>query len=120
MASQGGHWFWSASLRYVFMWLLLSAMIGIKSGVGTLVGLCRLFGEHYKFWCIALLSDWILFPDWQSTGLVCHSPTINTSFWRCATTWYADAIGDELDWHCDGERWYCVILLDAKLDEFTV
>ena len=42
MASQGGHWFWSASLRYVFMWLLLSAMIGIKSGVGTLVGLCRL------------------------------------------------------------------------------
>ena len=53
MASQGGHWFWSASLRYVFMWLLLSAMIGIKSGVGTLVGLCRLFGEHFKFWCIA-------------------------------------------------------------------
>lgn len=53
MASQGGHWFWSASLRYVFMWLLLSAMIGIKSGAGTLVGLCRLFGEHYKFWCIA-------------------------------------------------------------------
>ncbi len=53
MASQGGHWFWSASLRYVFMWLILSIIIVIKSGVGTLVGLFRLFFEHYQFWCVA-------------------------------------------------------------------
>ncbi|MDO4251113.1 MAG: multidrug resistance efflux transporter family protein [Moraxella sp.] len=53
MASQGGHWFWSAALRYVFMWLLLSVIIAIKSGMDTLIGLWRLFGEHYKFWCIA-------------------------------------------------------------------
>lgn len=52
----------------------------------------------------------------------CHSSHRSDFFadWRCATAWYADAIGDELDWHCDGEHWDCVILSDAKLDEFTV
>ncbi len=53
MASQGGHWFWSASLRYVFMWLMLSVIIVAKSGMRTLVGLFQLFFEHYKFWCVA-------------------------------------------------------------------
>lgn len=53
MASQGGHWFWSASLRYVFMWLMLSVIIVAKSGIRTLAALFQLFFEHYKFWCVA-------------------------------------------------------------------
>ena len=27
MSNAGGHWFWSASLRYIFMWLIITAII---------------------------------------------------------------------------------------------
>ncbi|OOR85530.1 multidrug resistance efflux transporter family protein [Moraxella canis] len=53
MASQGGHWFWSASLRYVFMSLIISLMVVIKSGMGTLMDLCRLFWANWRFYCAA-------------------------------------------------------------------
>ncbi|WFF38081.1 multidrug resistance efflux transporter family protein [Moraxella nasibovis] len=53
MASQGGHWFWSASGRYIFMWLILSLVISLKYGTSTLLALCRLFHAHAGFWCVA-------------------------------------------------------------------
>ncbi len=55
MSVSGGHWFWSASLRYLFMWLLLSLMIVLQSrGKFTnLIGLCQLFLQHWRFWCVA-------------------------------------------------------------------
>lgn len=53
MASQGGHWFWSASGRYIFMWLILSLIISLKHGLSTLHKLCQLFLNHVGFWCIA-------------------------------------------------------------------
>ncbi|STY87572.1 Uncharacterised protein [Moraxella ovis] len=52
MASQNGHWFWSASGRYIFMWFILSALIALKDGVKTLVGLSALFMDYWKFWCV--------------------------------------------------------------------
>lgn len=53
MASQGGHWFWSASLRYVFIWLILSVMIVLRSGFGTLIELVHFTKKHYLFWGLA-------------------------------------------------------------------
>lgn len=53
MASQNGHWFWSASGRYIFMWFILSALIALKDGVKTLVGLSALFMDYWKFWYVA-------------------------------------------------------------------
>lgn len=54
MSVQGGHWFWSASLRCLFMWLLLSVIILIqnKGRLGVPMALCRLFLRHGVFWCI--------------------------------------------------------------------
>lgn len=53
MSVQGGHWFWSASLRCVFMWLLLSLVILFKvNGVATLTKLFALFWQYAKFWCL--------------------------------------------------------------------
>lgn len=53
MASQGGHWYWSASGRYIFMWLILSVLIALKDGFTTLISLYRLFLQHAIFWCLA-------------------------------------------------------------------
>ena len=52
MSAAGGHWFWSASLRYVFMLLLLTVMIAIQHGMGRISALWSVFRQHWVFWCI--------------------------------------------------------------------
>lgn len=43
MSNAGGHWFWSASLRYVFMWLIISAVIILQHGFGRIQALASIF-----------------------------------------------------------------------------
>ncbi|MBU5617940.1 multidrug resistance efflux transporter family protein [Psychrobacter sp. TAE2020] len=52
MSSAGGHWFWSASLRYLFMWLLLTVIISMQHGFGRIKELTAIFCAHWRFWCI--------------------------------------------------------------------
>ena len=54
MSVQGGHWFWSASFRCFFMWLLLSVFILLqnKFNPSKLLELCKLFASHWQFWCV--------------------------------------------------------------------
>ena len=52
MSSAGGHWFWSASLRYLFMWLLLTVIITMQHGFGRIKELTAIFCAHWRFWCI--------------------------------------------------------------------
>lgn len=53
MSHAGGHWFWSASLRYMFMWLLLTSLISLQYGFGRIKALLAVFTRHWVFWCIA-------------------------------------------------------------------
>lgn len=52
MSSAGGHWFWSASLRYAFMWLILTVVIAMQHGFERIKELASLFYQHWKFWCL--------------------------------------------------------------------
>ena len=52
MSNAGGHWFWSASLRYVFMWLIITVLISIQHGFGRIKALTAIFQQHWGFWCI--------------------------------------------------------------------
>lgn len=52
MSSAGGHWFWSASLRYTFMWLMLTVIISLQHGFGRIKELAAIFYNHWQFWCI--------------------------------------------------------------------
>lgn len=52
MSAGGGHWFWSASLRYLFMFLLVSMLITAGQGIKRLAELNRVFLAHWRFWCI--------------------------------------------------------------------
>lgn len=52
MSNAGGHWFWSASLRYVFMWLIISAVIILQHGFGRIRALASIFLQHWRFWCL--------------------------------------------------------------------
>lgn len=53
MSNAGGHWFWSASLRYVFMWLIITAIIILQHGFGRIRELATIFRQHWRFWCLA-------------------------------------------------------------------
>jgi len=52
MSSAGGDWFWSASLRYIFMWLMITVIITMQHGFGRIKELTAIFREHWGFWCI--------------------------------------------------------------------
>lgn len=84
MSIEGGHWFWSASLRYLYMILFLGVGLITFKGVTYFKSLFKEFFQHYIFWivtgCIgfgsfyALLSfvadiapAWIVATTWQLT-----------------------------------------------------
>ena len=54
MSVQGGHWFWSASFRCFFMWLLLSVFILLQNKLNPskLLELFKLFASDWQFWCV--------------------------------------------------------------------
>lgn len=52
MSAAGGHWFWSASMRYVFMWVIVTALIVMQHGFGRIKELTTIFRQHWGFWCI--------------------------------------------------------------------
>lgn len=52
MSAAGGHWFWSASMRYVFMWVIVTALIVMQHGFGRIKELTTIFFQYWGFWCI--------------------------------------------------------------------
>jgi drug/metabolite transporter (DMT)-like permease len=81
MSLEGGHWLWSASLRYVFMILILTGGIFLFKGAGTIQGLVRLFFKEWKFW---IAAGSIGFGGFYS--LICFSADYSPG-WIIAATW---------------------------------
>jgi len=86
MSLQGGHWVWTASLRYVYTLVLLCLWLLVKGQVNVLTGAVREFRTHCLFWTVAggigfgvfyaLLSfsasfapGWVVATTWQATIL---------------------------------------------------
>ena len=82
----GGHWAWSAALRYADMTVLFSFWIALRHGWARLRAVLGLFGRQIGFWCIAggigfgvfytaicFAADhapgWIVAATWQITVL---------------------------------------------------
>lgn len=95
MSVEGGHWAWSASLRYVDMAVLLGAWVAIRRGPDHLVTVLRLFFRNLPFWlrtggigfgvfyagcCFAAdhAPGWVVAATWQSTILI--SPLVLRAF----------------------------------------
>ena len=53
MSLEGGHWIWSATLRYVWMIPLLILAIWLTGQRGVLQATVRLFRRHWLFWISA-------------------------------------------------------------------
>ncbi len=81
MSLEGGHWVWSASLRYVFMILLLLIVIRFFQGKKTLQELFKLFIQHWLFWIVAGSIGFGCFY-----ALLCFSADYAPA-WVIAATW---------------------------------
>lgn len=84
MSLSGGHWVWSSSLRFFYMFFLLVIWISFNKGAEYLRNVFRIFIKNAKFWIIAgsigfgtfysLLCyaadhapGWVVAGTWQST-----------------------------------------------------
>lgn len=84
MSLAGGHWAWSAFLRYLFMLLLLAVLLVVFQGRKTPWAVFRLFRKNLLFWVaagsigfggfyslICLSADyapgWVIAATWQLT-----------------------------------------------------
>ena len=98
MSLQGGHWLWTASLRYVYMFFMLSSWL-------ILIGKSRLLKEIFSTY----LSNWCFWTIAGSTGFgIFYSLlTFSASFapgWVVATTWQSTILATPLVLLCFGKR----------------
>jgi drug/metabolite transporter (DMT)-like permease len=101
MSLQGGHWVWTASLRFGFMLIFLVALLLITQGKRSLVDVKDIFIKHWVFWILAgsigfgvfyslitfssqYAAGWIIATTWQTTILA--TPIVLVFFGRKVPT----------------------------------
>ncbi len=97
MSLDGGHWLWTASLRYGWMLLLLCIWLAVTGRARLGLKALQLYGKHWLFWTIAgsvgfgvfyaLISfsasyapGWVVAATWQMTILA--TPVVLRFFGR--------------------------------------
>ncbi|WDP92452.1 MAG: multidrug resistance efflux transporter family protein [Desulfobacter sp.] len=81
MSLEGGHWLWSAALRYLFMLIFLSLITLARGGPGKLRDAGALFAAHWKFW---ITAGGIGFGGFYA--LICFAADFSPG-WVIAATW---------------------------------
>ena len=90
MSLGGGHWFWSAALRFGWMWLILVGWMTLWRGPLHLARLARLFFDHILFWiCAGSIGFGVFYAG------ICFSASY-TPAWVVATTWQATILATPL------------------------
>ena len=96
MSLEGGHWVWSAALRYAWMLVLLVAGLGVARP-RLLRATLRLYARHWLFWTVAggvgfglfyagitfgasYTPGWVVAATWQTTILA--TPVVLLGFGR--------------------------------------
>ena len=109
MSLAGGHWVWSASLRYAFMILFLIILLSLFQGIKTPIRVFRLFFKNWGFWTI---SGGIGFGGFYS--LICFSAD-HAPGWVIAATWQLTIIASLVVLACFGRSFPIRIWLFSGL-----
>lgn len=81
MSVTGGHWLWSACLRYFFMVLFLAVILYVQGGIARILNVWKLFIQYVAFW---ILAGGIGFGAFYA--LLCFSADFAPG-WVIAATW---------------------------------
>lgn len=76
-----GHWYWTASLRYIYVFILLSLLILIRKGIKEYIEVWSCYLSYFYFW---LLAGGIGFGGFYL--FLCYAANFSTG-WILATTW---------------------------------
>jgi drug/metabolite transporter (DMT)-like permease len=90
MSLQGGHWVWTASLRYGYMFVLLCLCLLVTGRVKILTGAFREYIRHCLFWTAAGSIGFGVFY-----ALLSYSASFAPG-WVVATTWQATILASPL------------------------
>ena len=90
MSLEGGHWVWSASLRYAFMLPILLLWTLASGGPKAVAEAARLFGRNPLFWTLAGSVGFGVFYA-GVTLAAAYTPG-----WVTATTWQATILASPL------------------------
>lgn len=90
MSLQGGHWVWSACLRYAYMLVFLCGGLVLLGKAKVFVQILRVFFKHWIFWMVAGSTGFGLFYS-----LICFSTTYAPG-WVVATTWQTTILASPL------------------------
>lgn len=97
MSLEGGHWVWTAALRYAWMLLMLTGWLLAAGGGRGVAAAWRLFRGHAVFWTVAgsvgfgafyalcafasaYAAGWVVAATWQTTLLA--TPLVLLAFGR--------------------------------------
>lgn len=86
MSLDGGHWVWTASLRYLFMLILLLCWFLSSGNLRLLRELLQLYCRHWLFWSVAGTIGFGFFY-----ALISYSASFSPG-WVIATTWQTTII----------------------------
>ena len=81
MSVQGGHWLYSATLRYFFMILFLAIILLFQGGIKRLTDVFKLFKQNYLFWTISGTIGFGFFY-----ALICFAADFSPG-WVIAASW---------------------------------
>jgi drug/metabolite transporter (DMT)-like permease len=98
MSLAGGHWAWSASLRFGYMLVFLTLIILLTQGRKALAEIKDVFIQHWRFW---ILAGTIGF------GIFYSLITFSASFaagWVVATTWQVTILATPIVLHFFGRK----------------
>lgn len=101
MSLEGGHWAWSASLRFGYMLVFLALILLVTQGKKALAEVWSVFRAYWKFWVVAgsigfgvfyalitlsaqYAAGWIVATTWQTTILA--TPLVLVFFGRKVPT----------------------------------
>ena len=101
MSLAGGHWVWTASLRFGFMLIFLVLILLVTQGQQALADIKNIFLQHWLFWILAggigfgvfyslitfssaYAEGWIVATTWQTTILA--TPIVLAFFGRQVPT----------------------------------
>jgi drug/metabolite transporter (DMT)-like permease len=86
MSVSGGHWLWSATLRYFFMIMFLALILFFQGGVQRIIDVYKLFMSNYLFWTISGTIGFGFFY-----ALICFSADFSPA-WVIAATWQVTVV----------------------------
>lgn len=90
MSLAGGHWVWTASLRFGYMLFFLVLILAVRGGRQALADVAQVFRQYWRFWILAGSIGFGIFY-----ALITFS-SVYSAGWIVATTWQTTILATPL------------------------